>query len=121
MTEKTFEPMKKFVVEAENSRTFDTGSKRDDDSGKPLTNHLTGYLRLRFGHLLRRGANKYGVGNWKLGQPTETAEESGDRHWALYLAGDRSEDHLASLIFNVQLIMMNEEKEGIKPDYYNFK
>lgn len=99
-------------------REFDTGSKRDDDSNKPLVNHLLGYLRLRFGYLLRKGANKYGKGNWQLGQPTETAIESLDRHWAKYLDGDRSEDHLASIVFNVQLIMMNEKKEGIAADHY---
>ena len=102
-------------------RTFTTGSKRDDDSNKPLTNHLTGYLRLRFGHLLRRGANKYGIGNWKLGQPTETAEESMDRHLSNYLAGDRSEDHLSAIIFNVQLIMMNEQKDGVEAGHWNEK
>lgn len=102
-------------------REFESGSKRDSDTDKPLTNHLTGYLRLRFGYLLRRGANKYGKGNWKLGQPNEAAEESLDRHWSKWIAGDRSEDHLAAIVFNVQLIMMNEEKEGIKAEHWHEK
>lgn len=99
-------------------QVFDTGSKRDTDKDKPLVNHLSGYLRLRFGYLLRKGANHYGKGNWRLGQPTERAEESLDRHLAKYLDGDRSEDHLSAMIFNIQLIMMNEKKEGIQADYY---
>ena len=97
---------------------FETGSKRDNDSDKPLCNHLTGYLRLRFGFLLRKGANNYGKGNWRLGQPDEAAEESLDRHWAKYMDGDRSEDHLSAIIFNVQLLMMNEKNNGIKSDHY---
>lgn len=99
-------------------RVFESGSQRDDDTNKPLVNHLSAYLRLRFGYLLRMGANKYGKNNWQKGQPTETALESLHRHLAKYEIGDRSEDHLSAIIFNVQLIMKNEEKEGIKIDEY---
>jgi hypothetical protein len=102
----------------DSKRVFESGSQRDDDTDKPLVNHLTAYLRLRFGYLLRMGANKYGKNNWQKGQPTETALESLHRHLAKYEIGDRSEDHLAAIIFNVQLIMKNEEKEGIKIDQY---
>ena len=105
-----------------NERVFDSGSKRDDDTDKPLVNHLTAYTRLRFGYLLRMGANKYGKNNWQKGQPTETALESLHRHLAKYELGDRNEDHLSAIIFNVQLIMQNEEKEGIKiNEYYKEK
>jgi hypothetical protein len=102
----------------DSKRVFESGSQRDDDTDKPLVNHLTAYLRLRFGYLLRMGANKYGKNNWQKGQPTETALESLHRHLAKYEIGDRSEDHLSAIIFNVQLIMKNEEKEGIKIDEY---
>ena len=99
-------------------RIFDSGSKRDDDTDKPLVNHLTAYTRLRFGYLLREGANKYGKNNWQKGQPTETALESLHRHLAKYEIGDRSEDHLSAIIFNVQLILKNEEKEGVSVDSF---
>lgn len=99
-------------------RIFESGSQRDDDTHKPLVNHLTAYVRLRFGYLLRIGANKYGKNNWQKGQPTEAALESMHRHLAKYELGDRSEDHLSAIIFNVQLIMKNEEQEGIKIDEY---
>ena len=71
-------------------RIFDSGSKRDDDTDKPLVNHLTAYTRLRFGYLLREGANKYGKNNWQKGQPNETALESLHRHLAKYEIGDRN-------------------------------
>jgi len=99
-------------------RIFESGSKRDDDTDKPLVNHLTAYTRLRFGYLLREGANKYGKNNWQKGQPTETALESLHRHLAKYEMGDRSEDHLSAIIFNVQLILKNEEKEGVSVDSF---
>lgn len=105
-------------VKIENKRVFETGSQRDDDTNKPLVNHLDAYVRLRFGYLLRMGANKYEKNNWQKGQPTEVALESLHRHLAKYEMGDRSEDHLACIIFGIQLIMKNEEKEGINVDHY---
>jgi hypothetical protein len=113
----SFDPLK-HINTSSSSRVFESGSKRDDDSDKPLVNHLSAYLRLRFGYLLRMGANKYGKNNWRKGQPTEAALESLHRHLAKYEVGDRTEDHLAALIFNVQLIMENEQKEGIQVDNY---
>jgi hypothetical protein len=104
-------------------RTFESGSVRDNDDDKPLVNHLDPYLRLRFGYLLRAGARKYNKGNWKLGQDTETALESLHRHLAKYElnlnAGiEQDEDHLSSVVFNIMLIMKNEEKSGIPVDHY---
>lgn len=105
------------------NRQFDTGSQRDDDTNKPLPSHLDAYVRLRYGYLLRQGANHYEKGNWRKGQPTETALESLHRHLAkfeinLYNGAEQDEDHLSAIIFNVMLIMKNEEKEGILVDKY---
>jgi hypothetical protein len=100
------------------NRIFDSGSKRDNDDSKPLVNHLDAYTRLRFGYLLRAGANQYGKNNWKKGQPDEAALESLNRHLAFYEIGDKTEDHLSAMIFNIQLLMKNEEKAGIKFDNY---
>jgi hypothetical protein len=106
-----------------NKRVFDTGSQRDDDTNKPLPNHLDAYVRMRYGYLLRHGANHYDKGNWRKGQPTEAALESLHRHLAkfemnLYNGVEQDEDHLSAIIFGCQLIMKNEEKEGIKTDQY---
>ena len=64
------------------------------------------------------GANKYGDGNFLKGMPKEDSIKSLDRHLAKYLDGDMSEDHLAAIIFNVQLIMLEEKKEGMQADHY---
>lgn len=100
------------------SRVFESGSKRDNDTNKPLTTALTAYARLRYGYHLRKGSNNYGKNNWQLGQPTEAVLESLDRHLAQYMSGDRSEDHLSAIMFGVVMLMQNEEREGIKPDNY---
>jgi hypothetical protein len=105
------------------NRVFDSGSQRDDDTNKPLPNHLDAYVRMRYGYLLRHGANHYDKGNWRKGQPTEAAIESLHRHLAKfeinhYNGVEQDEDHLSAIIFNVQLIMKNEEKEGIEANQY---
>jgi len=108
---------------SEHNRVFSTGSQRDNDDHKPLVNHLAPYLRLRYGYHLRKGAGHYGKGNWKLGQPKETAIESLNRHLALYELNDQlglqqDEDHLSAMIFNIKLILENEQKQGIQPDHF---
>ena len=100
------------------SRVFESGSQRDDDKNKPLPSHLDPYLRLRYGYLLRMGANKYEKNNWQKGQPDESSLESLHRHLAKYEMGDRSEDHLSAIIFGIQLIMKNEQASGVAIDAY---
>ena len=100
------------------SRVFESGSQRDSDENKPLPSHLDPYLRLRYGYLLRMGANKYEKNNWQKGQPDESSLESLHRHLAKYELGDRSEDHLSAIIFGIQLIMKNEQASGVAIDAY---
>jgi hypothetical protein len=119
----TEQDIRETLLNKRGNRQFDTGSQRDDDTNKPLPSHLDAYVRLRYGYLLRQGANHYEKGNWRKGQPTEAALESLHRHLAkfeinLYNGAEQDEDHLSAIIFNVMLIMKNEEKEGILVDKY---
>lgn len=99
-------------------RVFETGAQRDSDSLKPFIHMLRGYTRQRFGYHLNTGSHKYGNANFLKGMSTEVALESMDRHLAALLEGDRSEDHPAAIIFGAQLIMLNEQKEGIPSNHY---
>jgi dATP/dGTP diphosphohydrolase len=105
-------------TQKEEARVFESGMKRDNDDNKPYVHNLTGYVRLRFGYLTRMGARNYGDGNFLKGSPKKDAISSADRHWAKYLDGDNSEDNLSAMIFNIQLIMLEEKKEGILADHY---
>lgn len=97
---------------------FSTGSRRDSDDHKPRVSDLKAYTRERFGYHMLKGSINYGTGNFEKGQPTERALESLHRHITKFELLDQSEDHLAAIIFNVQLIMMNEQRENMKTDYY---
>ncbi len=99
-------------------RQFSSGAKRDSNANKPFVHNLKAYTRIRFGYHMTKNATRYGDKNWELGMPTDQYLESVDRHLAQYLSGDRSEDHLSAILFGIQGCMINEEKEGVKPDNY---
>lgn len=106
------------MIEEKKIKVFDTGAKREQKSDKPYVHNLLGYTRLRFGYHMNKGAKAHGDNNWLKGLPSSSYLESADRHLAQYISGDRSEDHLSALIFNIQGLMINEESEGISYDYY---
>lgn len=104
-------------------RVFETGFRRDSDKGKPLTADLDPYLVQRFGYHMAHNAKFYPRGNWKKGQPTSSIEDSLDRHYQDYRQNRKfghktKEDHLSAMIFNIQMIMQNEEREGREPNYF---
>lgn len=103
---------------AESSRTFSTGSRRDSNDNKPRISDMKAYTRKRFGYHMLIGSKNYGVGNFEKGQPTDSTLESIHRHLADYELGDRNEDHLSAVIFGIQLIMLNEERENVPTDFY---
>ena len=97
---------------------FETGAQRDVETGKPRVSDVLEYLPLecleRTADQYIRGAKKYDKDNWKKGIPTSRYLSSALRHLYMYLTGDRVEDHLAAVVFNVFGIMWNEKQ---KPQY----
>lgn len=99
-------------------REFTSGAVRDSSWGKPNVHDMQGYTLLRFGYHMEIGEQRYGESNYLKGIPTEVAKESLSRHYAKFMAGYIDEDHLSAMLFNIQLIMLNEQKEGISEDHY---
>jgi len=99
-------------------REFTTGAKRDSSYGKPNCHDLQGYTLLRFGYHMELGEHNYGSSNFIKGIPDEVAKESLARHYAKLISGYTDEDHLSSILFNVQLLMLNEQRRGITEDHY---
>lgn len=88
------------------------GMVRDTTEGKTdYTLVLDGPLIERYAQLLTRGAAKYGKRNWckAFASTDKTAREatkerfreSAFRHFMQWINGDRSEDHAAAVIFNM--------------------
>ncbi len=99
-------------------RVFETGSKRDSNKGKPRIADLKPYTRQRFGYHMLLGSEKYGEGNFELLQPNKSTFESVHRHLASLEAGDMSECHASAIIFGMQMILLNQQKDGVAVDHF---
>jgi len=100
-----------------NRENFNTGAVRDTASDKPRPDLISPFAEERVGQWLRLGAVKYAERNWERGIPNSRCLASLRRHVMRYQQGDRSEDHLAAVIFNAQAIIHNEEMmaRGVLP------
>lgn len=84
----------------EENVVFDTGSQRSTSEGRGRYDLLPFEAIRRYALRLQEGAGKYGNRNWEKGQPFSRVIESMLRHAFQYQDGDRSEDHLAAVLFN---------------------
>ena len=90
-------------------QNFETGAKRDTQEGKPRFDLISPFMMTRLASLMERGAVKYGEWNWEKGMPFSRFFGSAFRHLMQYWKGDRDEDHLAAVIFNLMAIIHFEE------------
>lgn len=97
------------VKDSGERREFSTGSVRDVRTGKGRYDLIPPGPLLRLAKHYENGAVKYGDRNWEKGQPLSSYADSMLRHCQKYLAGDRSEDHLAAIPWNAFAIIFTEE------------
>lgn len=90
---------------------FATGMKRDTQLGKPRYDLIPVQPLKRVAHLYARGAEKYDDNNWMKGQPYSRAYASLLRHVYAWREGEKTEDHLAAVIFNAMALMYYEENK----------
>ena len=88
--------------------TFSTGYQRDSRKGKGRYDLLPLRAIDRVAKLYERGAEKYGDRNFAKGAPFSRVSDSALRHLMQWMRGDRSEDHLAAVMWNVGQIMEYE-------------
>lgn len=96
---------------------FETGARRDIQEGKGRFDLIPAEPLTRLAQLYERGAVKYGEHNWSKGMPLSRYLDSAFRHLVNYLAGDRSEDHLIAVVWNVFSLIATEERieRGLLP------
>ena len=80
---------------------FATGAVRGRDAEAERWDLIPALGLMRLARTCAEGAAKYGVGNWLRGIPVSDLVNHAIRHLYLYLAGDRSEDHLAHAAWNL--------------------
>lgn len=104
--------MTDFVTKDSGERQdFNSGARRDISHGKTRPDLISAKARQRWGDLMGRGAEKYGARNWELGMPASRFLESAYRHLLNYELGDRDEDHLAAVLFNIGAMIHFEGTE----------
>ena len=99
------------IFPEESSRVFDTGAKRDSNTGKIRPDLISPYMLKALGKVLAEGANHYGDRNWEKGMPQEVFKESASRHYISWLNNEEDEDHAAKLIFNVMAWIHFRDKD----------
>lgn len=104
-------PAEDFVTKDSGTRVeFDTGAVRDTEDGKLRYDLIPLDALDRWAGLMTRGMRKYGERNWERGQSMARMESSALRHLIQYLKGERDEDHLAAVLFNVGALIDHEER-----------
>lgn len=83
---------------------FPTGAVRDTEEGKPRYDLISVPALTRLAHHLRKGAEKYSARNWERGMDYSRLYSSALRHLMQWASGDRDEDHLAAVLFNVMAL-----------------
>jgi len=96
------------VVDSGERESFDTGSLRDTEEGKPRYDLISIPALKRLAYHMTKGAEKYGDRNWELGQPVSRFYASALRHLMSWAEGEIEEDHLAAVLFNIMGIIHME-------------
>jgi hypothetical protein len=107
----------KSVNDTGSRRETITGAVRDRAQGKGRYDLITPIGLHRLALHYENGARKYKDRNWEKGMPLSWFLDSAIRHLFSYLAGDRSEDHLAAVAWNAMGFIHIEQliKDGKLP------
>jgi hypothetical protein len=97
------------VKDSGERQEFQTGSVRDKQEGKGRYDLIPPYPLKRLAVHYENGARKYKERNWEKGQNTARYYESAMRHLLDYMSGDRSEDHLSAVVWNIFGLIFTEE------------
>ena len=68
-----------------------------------------GFIR-EMAMVMHEGARSHGDANWEKGMPRSSVINHMMEHWAKYLAGDRSELHLAKMAFGLMALWWYEDQ-----------
>jgi hypothetical protein len=122
------DPSELKIKDSGERQAFGTGGSQDTATGKPRFDMLPVYALSRVSHTYRKGLEKYppeqkvderiAVDNWRRGIDTSRFMQSLLRHAFAYLEGDRTEDHMAQLVWNGLGLIETEEmvRRGILPE-----
>ena len=88
---------------------YSTGASRSGDAEKTRFDLISPVAMRRLAETYAEGAGKHGDRNWEAGMPASDVVNHLLAHVNLWLAGDRSEDHLAHACWGLAALMHFEE------------
>jgi len=93
------------------------GAEREMATGKGRFDLIPAYPHLRLAQHYENGAKKYAERNWEKGLKLGRFMDSLERHLNQFKDGDRSEDHLAAILWNAYGYIWTEREisEGRLP------
>jgi cell division protein YceG involved in septum cleavage len=96
---------------------FETGAVRESTIGRGRYDLIPAYSIKRLAQHYENGATKYADRNWEKGMKLSRFIDSAERHMNSFKDGDRTEDHLAAILWNVAGYMWTEREisEGRLP------
>jgi hypothetical protein len=97
-------------VKDEPLHIYESGANRSDRTGKGRFDLVPPLALARLARHYEVGGVLHGDRNWEFGFPISRCCDSVMRHIGQYIAGDRSEDHLAAVGWQVFAAMHFEEK-----------
>ena len=95
------------------------GAMREPSTNKGAYELISPFALERIAVWYELGARKYACRNWEKGIPFGRLIQSGLRHMIRWMKGDRSEDHLAAVCWNV-MAMMHFEETGQAQEWNNY-
>ena len=98
---------------------YDHGAMREPSTGKGAYELISPFAWERIAIWYELGARKYADRNWEKGIPFGRLIQSAIRHMIRWMKGDRSEDHLAAVCWNV-MAMMHFEETGQAEEWNNY-
>ncbi len=104
------------VTDSGQREDFAAGAKRDTRTGKGRYDLIPPIALKRLAAHYEKGAAKYNDHNWTKGIPSSRFMDSLVRHANEYRLGERTEDHLAAILFNAMGIMFNED---VRTDFHD--
>lgn len=89
------------IKDSENKREFKTGAVRNIGEGKGRMDLLMWNAIIELSKHCEQGAKIYGENNIDKGIPLHSLIDSGARHLAKFITGQRDENHLVAACWNL--------------------
>lgn len=96
-------------IREDSGRVFSTGARRNSSQGKGRYDLLPVEAISALAQRFEYGASLHGANNWRKGIPNSSLFDSALRHLFQALNGQTDEDHLASCMWNVAVLIYNRE------------